>query len=187
MELFGTTRSRCRRSHALIAPDSFVTSDLPGWERSQGVILIAPRIGARFSQYLAMMEPEGAAGQPPPGVERVLYVLEGQVSADGAGLDRASARSRRVRLLRSRRRCRGARDGRRHASTSSRSGTPSGLAIPVPDSFWGDAAGVCRASRSWAIPTRSSRSSCRATRGLTSPSTCLRFGPERRCRWSRFT
>ena len=48
MELFGTTRSRCRRSHALIAPDSFVTSDLPGWERSQGIIVIAPRMGRGF-------------------------------------------------------------------------------------------------------------------------------------------
>jgi (S)-ureidoglycine aminohydrolase len=79
MELFGTTRSRSRRSHALIAPESFVTSDLPGWERSQGIIVIAPRIGARFSQYLAAMEPGGAAGRPPAGVERMLYVLEGQL------------------------------------------------------------------------------------------------------------
>jgi (S)-ureidoglycine aminohydrolase len=79
MELFGTTRSRSRRSHALIAPDSFVTSDLPGWERSQGIILISPRMGARFSQYIAIMEPGGAGGQAPPGVERVLYVLEGHV------------------------------------------------------------------------------------------------------------
>jgi len=80
MDVFGTTRSRSRRSHALIAPDSFVTSDLPGWERSQGIILIAPRMGARFAQYLALMEPGGTAGQAPPGVERVLYVLEGQVA-----------------------------------------------------------------------------------------------------------
>ena len=34
MELFGTSRSRVGRMHALIAPDSFVRSDLPGWERS---------------------------------------------------------------------------------------------------------------------------------------------------------
>ena len=43
--------------------------------------VIAPRMGARFSQYLAVMEPGGTAGQPPPGVERVLYVLEGQIDA----------------------------------------------------------------------------------------------------------
>ena len=42
MDLFGTTRSRLHRSHALISPESFVRSELPGWERSQGVILIAP-------------------------------------------------------------------------------------------------------------------------------------------------
>ena len=41
-------------------------------------------MGARFTQYLAMMEPGGTAGQPPPGVERVLYVLEGEVDPDAA-------------------------------------------------------------------------------------------------------
>jgi (S)-ureidoglycine aminohydrolase len=80
MDLFGTTRSRLRRSHALIAPDSFVTSDLPGWEHSQGIILISPRMGARFTQYLAVMERGGRAEPAPPGVERVLYVLEGLVA-----------------------------------------------------------------------------------------------------------
>jgi (S)-ureidoglycine aminohydrolase len=85
MELFGTTRSKRVQSHALIAPDSFVSSDLPGWERTQGIIVIAPPIGARFSQYLAVMEPGGAAGQPAPGVERVLYVLEGQIDLSWPG------------------------------------------------------------------------------------------------------
>jgi (S)-ureidoglycine aminohydrolase len=80
MDPFGTTRSRIRRSHALIAPDSFVTADLPGWRATRGVILISPAMGARFTQYLAMMEPGATAGQPPPGVERVLYVLEGEAT-----------------------------------------------------------------------------------------------------------
>ena len=110
MDLFGTTRSRVRRSHALIAPDSFVTSDLPGWERSQGIILISPRMGARFAQYLALMEPGGTAGPAPPGVERVLYVLEGQVALTLPGSSERSPRSRRVRLLPARRPRRGACD-----------------------------------------------------------------------------
>ncbi len=62
MEVFGTTRSRVRRSHALIAPESFVTSDLPGWDQTQGIILISPRMGARFTQYLALMEKGGRRG-----------------------------------------------------------------------------------------------------------------------------
>jgi len=80
MDLFGTTRSRVARDHALICPDSFVRSPLPGWNRTQGIILIAPPMGARFTQFLAIMEPGAIAGQPAPGVERVLYVLEGSVS-----------------------------------------------------------------------------------------------------------
>jgi (S)-ureidoglycine aminohydrolase len=87
MELFGTTRSRFRRTHALIAPESFVRADLPGWERSQGVILIAPRMGARFVQYLALMEAGGVAGPSAPGVERVLYVVDGQVAIRLPGQD----------------------------------------------------------------------------------------------------
>jgi (S)-ureidoglycine aminohydrolase len=43
-------------------------------------MLISPRIGAGFVQYLAMMEQGGRATTPAVGVERVLYVLEGKVS-----------------------------------------------------------------------------------------------------------
>lgn len=80
MELFGSTRSSVHRDHALIAPESFVRSALPGWARSEGVILIAPRLGADFTQYLALMPASAVAGLAPPGIERVLYVLEGQLT-----------------------------------------------------------------------------------------------------------
>jgi (S)-ureidoglycine aminohydrolase len=43
------------------------------------VILISPQMGARFCQYLALMEAGGKAGPPRPGVERMLYVLEGEI------------------------------------------------------------------------------------------------------------
>jgi (S)-ureidoglycine aminohydrolase len=84
MEIFGTTRSRVRRLHALIAPDSFVTAELPGWERSQGIILISPRMGARFTQYLALMEVGGKAGPALPSVERMIYVVDGEISVSFA-------------------------------------------------------------------------------------------------------
>jgi (S)-ureidoglycine aminohydrolase len=45
-------------------------------------------MGARFTQSLALMEPNGSAGPPPPGVERVLYGLEGEATialTDGPG------------------------------------------------------------------------------------------------------
>ena len=186
MELFGTTRSRCRRSHALIAPDSFVTSDLPGWERSQGIILIAPRMGARFSQYLAMMEPGGTAGQPPPGVERVLYVLEGQVAVTMPGSTERSLGPGGFAycppdMLTSR--LRATAPSRLNVFEKRYAVRPG---FPSPNSLVRRRAGCRGRRRSWATRTRSSRSSCRATRGSTSPSTCSRFGPGRRCRWSRF-
>jgi (S)-ureidoglycine aminohydrolase len=83
MDPFGTTRSRVRPDHALIAPESFVPASLPGWQGARGVMLIAPRIGAQFVQYLALMESGALAAPPAPGVERVLYVLEGAIAIEG--------------------------------------------------------------------------------------------------------
>jgi (S)-ureidoglycine aminohydrolase len=80
MNLFGSTRSTFQADHSLIAPDSFVQAPLPGWEHTQGVILISPQRGARFTQYLALMEADAVAGPPLPGIERVIYVVEGEVA-----------------------------------------------------------------------------------------------------------
>ncbi|HTK78081.1 MAG TPA: (S)-ureidoglycine aminohydrolase [Gemmataceae bacterium] len=79
MDLFGSTRSRVARDHALICPDSFVRAPLPGWSKAQGIMLIAPQMGARFTQFFALMESGGAAAPAAGGVERVLFVLEGSV------------------------------------------------------------------------------------------------------------
>jgi (S)-ureidoglycine aminohydrolase len=75
----GTSRSRVCRDHALVAPDSFVRSPLPGWDRTQGVILISPQMGARFALYLALMARGAVDGAPLPGIERLLYVLDGEL------------------------------------------------------------------------------------------------------------
>ncbi len=80
MQVFGATRSRVCKDHALICPDSFVPTPLPGWTNTQGVTLIAPALGARFSQYLALLEAGGGAGPALAGVERVIYVLEGEIA-----------------------------------------------------------------------------------------------------------
>src|SRR5438105_15070161 len=79
MDPFGTTRTRLSRDHALIAPDSFVRSELPGWTDTQGVVLITPAMGAKFVQYLAELAPGATSGAPANGVERVVVVLEGDV------------------------------------------------------------------------------------------------------------
>jgi (S)-ureidoglycine aminohydrolase len=82
MDPFGTSRSRVCRDHALIAPDSFVKAPIPGWRGSKGVTLVAPQMGARFVQYLALMEAGAVASPAAPGVERVLFVLDGEVEVE---------------------------------------------------------------------------------------------------------
>src|SRR5216683_2335217 len=57
--LFGITRTVIKQRYALLAPDSFVPSFLPGWEKAVCNVLISPAMGARFSQVLATLESEG--------------------------------------------------------------------------------------------------------------------------------
>jgi len=53
---------------------------LAGWENTEGIVLISPHLGARFAQYLAIMQ-AGAVAQPAAkGLERVIYVLDGEVT-----------------------------------------------------------------------------------------------------------
>ena len=61
LKLVGNTRTSVRRDHAMIAPDSHVRSPLPGWDGTEGVVLISPHMGARFTQYLAYLKD----GSPP--------------------------------------------------------------------------------------------------------------------------
>ena len=93
MNPHGTTRTHVAARHALLAPDGHVAAPLPGWTGAQGVVLISPQLasaGARFVQYLAILQQDGASGSPAPGVERFVYVL------DGAANVRAGARTERL-------------------------------------------------------------------------------------------
>jgi (S)-ureidoglycine aminohydrolase len=85
MNIYRTTRSSIQDNHALITPESHVQAVLPGWTRSKGIILIAPPLGARFVQYLALMDAGATAAASLPQVSRFLYVLEGAVELAAAG------------------------------------------------------------------------------------------------------
>ena len=81
---FASTRSHLARDHALFAPTGHVVQPLSGWTNTEGILLISPQMGARFAQYLAVMQPGGAftstAGAPLPGVQRFLFVQSGVVT-----------------------------------------------------------------------------------------------------------
>jgi (S)-ureidoglycine aminohydrolase len=82
MNVLGSSRSRICKDHALIAPESFVRSTLPGWDNTEVVILISPQMGARFTQYLAYMGAGAVAGPLAPDCQRVIYVLDGELTID---------------------------------------------------------------------------------------------------------
>ena len=89
---FGQTRTRVERNHALIAPDGHVTSPLSGWQDSEGVVLISPVLGdsqsgPRFVQYLVHGSDGCRTSGAAPGVQRLVYVLQGSVTLDGAALE----------------------------------------------------------------------------------------------------
>ena len=59
MDVFGATRSRVSRNYALITPDTHVSSPLVGWERATAMVHISPALGARFTQYTAILQAGG--------------------------------------------------------------------------------------------------------------------------------
>lgn len=85
MNVLGSTRSRICKDHALIAPESFVRSTLPGWEDAEIVVLISSQMGAHFTQYLAYMGAGAVASPMATGCQRVVYVLDGEVTMEPGG------------------------------------------------------------------------------------------------------
>ena len=85
MHSLGATRTRVTRNYAFIAPDGHVPLTLPGWTDTQAVIVASPQLGARFTHYLAAMQPGAVSGPPLAGVERFIYVIRGAVELERPG------------------------------------------------------------------------------------------------------
>ncbi len=63
----------------MISPDSHVRSVLPGWRNALCIVLIAPQLGARFTQMIVEMGADSALGMPLPDVQRFVYVSDGDI------------------------------------------------------------------------------------------------------------
>ncbi len=79
MKVTGFSRTKVRNDHALITSESHVVSTLASWKNTEAVILISPQMGARFTQYIAYMERGSLSSMPAIGVQRFLYVMEGEI------------------------------------------------------------------------------------------------------------
>ena len=75
MKELGSTRSCQQPNHLLLTPDTFVRAPLPGMQKATAIVHASPRLGARFTQYSAELEPGGSLGET--SLQRFVYLLEG--------------------------------------------------------------------------------------------------------------
>lgn len=80
MRHLGHTRSVYRSDHLLLTPDTFVRAPLPGMRNATAIVHISPAAGAAFTQFTALLEPDGELA--PTALQRFVYVLEGKAYVD---------------------------------------------------------------------------------------------------------
>jgi (S)-ureidoglycine aminohydrolase len=78
--LFGFTRGVIRQRYALLTPDGFVPSYLPGWQKAVCHLLISPVMGARFCQLLIILENDGQCTGNTGSNQYFIYIIEGTAS-----------------------------------------------------------------------------------------------------------
>src|SRR5213594_5049896 len=78
--LFGFTRGVIKQRYALLTPDSFVPSYLPGWQKAVCHLLISPAMGARFCQLLVILENDGQCMGNTGANQYFIYIIEGTAS-----------------------------------------------------------------------------------------------------------
>jgi (S)-ureidoglycine aminohydrolase len=67
-------------NHAVLTPDTFVRTTLPGMKACAAIVHAGPAMGAKFAQYTAEFEAGGELGST--AAQRFVYVLEGQLKVD---------------------------------------------------------------------------------------------------------
>jgi (S)-ureidoglycine aminohydrolase len=94
IDLFGSTRTVVKSTYALLTPDGFVNSSLPGWKDCRVVVNISPVMGARFAQLIITLGAAGSGAGNTGKLEYFVYVFSGKThgkaGAQGFDLDQGS-------------------------------------------------------------------------------------------------
>jgi (S)-ureidoglycine aminohydrolase len=72
------TRNVLRRNYALITPDGFVPSTLPGWTSCLCYVIISATMGARLVELIVDLEESGHGSGLPDKNESFLYIISGR-------------------------------------------------------------------------------------------------------------
>lgn len=81
-DVFGQTRTDVCARHALLTPDGYVASHVPGWEAATCHIVIAGGMGAKLLQWFATFEAAGSASGNTTNRSLFVYVLKGSLRID---------------------------------------------------------------------------------------------------------
>ncbi|MCA8830809.1 (S)-ureidoglycine aminohydrolase [Hymenobacter pini] len=82
------TRSVVRRNHAIIAPDGYINSNVPGWTGCTVNVIINEQMGARLCQTIVTLRPDGKLEGRTEASQIFFYVVEGAVRATAGGESR---------------------------------------------------------------------------------------------------
>jgi len=81
MEISALTRSVTKANHAVIAPDGYINSRIPGWSNCIVNVIINEQMGANFSQTLITMEKTGVLNGSTKDAQIFFYVVDGSCKA----------------------------------------------------------------------------------------------------------
>lgn len=81
MEISALTRSVTKANHAVIAPDGFINSRIPGWNNCTVNVIINEQMGANFSQTFITLQDTGSLTGKTNVSQIFFYVVEGRCKA----------------------------------------------------------------------------------------------------------
>jgi (S)-ureidoglycine aminohydrolase len=81
MEISALTRSVVKRNHAVICPDGYVNSVVPGWTHCRVNVIISEQMGAGLGQTLITAEKDCILSGDTQTAQIFFYVISGQCTA----------------------------------------------------------------------------------------------------------
>lgn len=83
MEISALTRTVVKTNHALICPDGYVNSVIPGWQDCKVTVLINEQMGAGFCQTFITLNAKSVLSGLAVTSQVFFYVIQGQCNLDG--------------------------------------------------------------------------------------------------------
>src|SRR6185503_2114973 len=81
MEISALTRSVVKSNHAVISPDGYINSNVPGWTNCTVNVIINERMGAALCQTLITLHKNGQLIGRTEAAQIFFYVIKGACTA----------------------------------------------------------------------------------------------------------